>query len=253
MRRLRSVPVAVVTALLVAPVAVVRAADAPTDAVGQLKAVVAEIDAAMKAKDESAVTVAVKKVPALYKSVTDGAARSSAAKELGSVVKSTKMTSARKDALDALVETEDGKEAWKHLQAAYPADDLQDETRWNVDVVKAVGALHPDGAIDRLLESFQKGKDADFAAAAVLALGNYGKSKQREKILVEIVKAGKNMVPSRSSSKNPSPEAQARWGILSGAIGKALDLLTGDTVGDPTEWFKKVDDSKSNLKGLFRN
>lgn len=232
----------------------VRAADAPaTDATSQLKAAVTELDTAMKAKDESAVTVAVKKIPPLYKGTTDSAARAAAAKELGAVVKSTKMTSARKDALDALVETEDGKEAWKVLQTAYPADDLEDETRWNVDIVKAIGALHPDGAIEKLLESFKKGKQADFAAAAVTALGNYKTSKQRQAILMEIVKAGKNMVPSRSSSKNPSPEAQARWGTLSGPIGKALDTLTGDTVGDPVEWFKKVDEAKTNLKSLFRD
>ena len=231
-----------------------RAADAPaSDATSQLKAVVAELDTAMKAKDESAVTVAVKKIPPLYKGTTDAAARGSAAKELGAVIKSAKMTSASKAALDALVETEDGKEAWKVLQSAYPADDLEDETRWNVDIVKAIGALHPDGAIEKLLESFKKGKQADFAAAAVTALGNYKTSKQRQTILVEIVKAGKNMVPSRSSSKNPSPEAQARWGTLSGPIGKALDTLTGDSVGDPVEWFKKVDEAKTNLKSLFRD
>jgi|GEM_PF-2261779 len=259
MRRfLRSVSVALPIALVagVAPggPSPALAADEPAaDAATQLKAVVAEVDVAMKAKDESAVTVAAKKVPPLYKATTDGGARSAAAKGLASVVKSTKMTSARKDALDALVETEDGKEAWKHLQSAYPADDLEDETRWNVDIVKAVGALHPDGAIEKLIESFKKGKQPDFSAAAVLALGNYKTSKQRQAILVEIVKAGKNMVPSRSASKNPSPEAQARWGVLNGAIGKALDTLTGDTVGDSVEWFKKVDEAKTNLKALFRD
>lgn len=228
------------------------AADAP-EAVAALKAAVAEVDAAMKAKDESAVSVAVKKVPPLYKAVTDGGARSAAAKELASVVKASKLTTARKDALDALVETEDGKEAWKHLQGAYPADNVEDETRWNVDVVKAVGALHPDGAIDRLVETFKKAKQADLAGAAVLALGNYKSSKQRVDILLQIVKAGKNMVPSQSTSKGVSADAQARWATLNSAIGKALDTLTGETVGDSVEWFKRVDDLKGKEKTLFRD
>lgn len=228
------------------------AADAP-EAVASLKAAVAEVDAAMKAKDESAVSVAVKKIPPLYKAVTDGSARSAASKELASVVKSAKMTTARKDALDALVETEDGKEAWRHLQGAYPADNVEDETRWNVDVVKAIGALHPDGAIDRLLETFKKAKQPDLAAAAVLALGNYKSSKQRVDVLLQIVKAGKNMVPSQSASKGVSADAQARWATLNGAIGKALDTLTGETVGDSIEWFKRVDDLKGKEKSLFRD
>jgi 2-succinyl-5-enolpyruvyl-6-hydroxy-3-cyclohexene-1-carboxylate synthase len=119
--------------------------------------------------------------------------------------------------------------------------------------VKAIGALHPDAAIDRLLETYQKAKQLDLAAEAVLALGNYKSSKRREYILVEVVKTGKNMVPSKSTSKNPSPETQARWSQVSPAIGKCLDNLTGEKVGDPQEWFKRVDEAKKNLKSLFRD
>lgn len=246
-------------AALAAPLSCVRpahaappAAEPATDAASQVKAILLEMDTALKAKDEGAITTAAKKLPPLYKSTQDGALRASIAKGLGAVVKQNKMTTARGAALDALVETEDGKEAWKAIQSAYPADDVEDQERWNVEFVKAVGLLHPDAAIDRLLETFMKAKQADFAGAAVTALGNYNTSKQRERILTEIVKAGKNMVPSRSSSKNPSPEASARWGVLSEKIGKALDMLTGDSVGDPVEWFKKFEDGKKNIKAMFK-
>lgn len=227
-------------------------AEPGTDAASQVKAILLEMETALKAKDEGTITTAAKKLPPLYKSTQDGALRSSIAKGLGAVVKQNKMTTARKAALDALVETEDGKEAWKAIQGAYPADDVEDQERWNVDFVKAVGLLHPDGAIDKLLETFAKAKQSDFAGAAVAALGNYNESKQRERILTEIVKAGKNMVPSRSKTANPSPEASARWGVVSEKIGKALDQLTGDSVGDPVEWFKKFDEGKKNIKAMFK-
>jgi hypothetical protein len=193
-----------------------------------VKAVLLEMETALKAGRGHDHTAA-KKAPPLYKSTQDARGpRSRISRRQGE-----QDTTARKAALDALVETEDGKEAWKAIQGAYPADDVEDQERWNVDFVKAVGLLHPDGAIDKLLETFAKAKQSDFAGAAVAALGNYNESKQRERILTEIVKAGKNMVPSRSKTANPSPEASARWGVVSEKIGKALDQLTGDSVGDP--------------------
>ncbi len=224
-----------------------------TDAASQVKALLVEMETALKAKDEGAIVKVAKQLPALFKATQEGAVRASIAKALGSVVKQNKMTTARGAALDALVETEDGKEAWKAIQGSYPADDVEDSERWNVEFVKAVGLLHPDAAIERLLETFRKAKQDDLAATAVTALGNYGKSKQREMVLTEIVKAGKNMVPANSSGKNASPETRARWAALSGAIGKALDQLTGDSVGDPVEWFKKYDDGKKNIKAMFKN
>lgn len=253
MRRL-ALLAALAFAASAAPARVADAADAPAaDAVSQIKALVAEIDAAEKAKDEAGLSSAVKKAPPLYKGTQDGAAKSSLLKAVAGVVKQSKMTTARKDAMAALVETEDGKEVWKHLQSAYPSDDLEDETRWNCEFVKALGALHPDAAIDRLIETFRKAKQNDLSAAAVMALGGYHKSKQRERILEEIVKAGKNMAPARSTSKNPSQEQQARWAAIEGPIGKALDELTGEPVGNAIEWFKRYDDNKKNLKALFKD
>jgi hypothetical protein len=250
-RRLLALP-ALVAAFAVAAPAAVRAEDAPADAAAQAKALLAEIDAAESAKDDGALTGLAKKVPPLYKQVQDNAVKGSLMKALGSIVRSTKFPGARKAALEAVVETEDGKEAWKAIQAGYPADDVEDAERFNVEFVKAVGALHPDAAIDRLLETYKKAKQLDLAAEAALALGNYKTSKRREYIVIEVVKIGKNLVPSKSTSKNVSPETQARWSQVSPAIGKCLDNLTGEKVGDPLEWFKRVDEAKKNIKSLFR-
>jgi hypothetical protein len=231
------------------------AGDAPAsnDAATQADAVVKEIEAGLAAKDEAAIMAAVKKVSPIYKSTQDNAIQGRLMGALGKVAKQSKMTGARKDAYTEMVATEDGKAAWRQIASSYPADDLDDPTRWNCEYVGFVGALHPEdqGAIDKLLESFKKGKSAEFAAKAVEALGKYHKSKKREAIFEEIVKAGKNMVPSRSASKAPSPEAQARWQTVGEGIGKALDELTGTKIGSPTDWFKKADEAKKNYKQFF--
>lgn len=229
------------------------AAPAATDAVAQIKQLVTDIDVALKGKDDGALTTLAKKSAPLYKATQDAPSKAALMKALGSMLKNPKLSSSRKAALDAMIESEDGKEAWKAIQSQYPADDLDDPERFNLDFIKAVGALHPDAAIDRLLESFRKGKQADVSAAAITALGNYHKSKQRERVFEEIVKAARNMVPSKSATANASPETIARWAVISPALGKALDTLTGDTVGDPSEWFKKYNDAKKNLKTLFKD
>ncbi len=225
-----------------------------SDAAADAAAIVADLDKAVKEKDESAIVTATKRISPTYKGTEDAAVKGSLAKAAVAVVKNAKLSPLpRRAALTALVETEDGPAVWKVLAGAYPKDDAEDPDKFNVDIVKAVGALHPDGAIDTLLETFRKAKVPEVAAAAVGGLGNYHKAtKQRERILSEIVKAGKNMVPSRSSTKNPSKEAQERWQTVGAAIGPAIDTLTGEKVGDPIEWFKRVDAAK-NLKTLFRD
>jgi hypothetical protein len=60
------------------------------------------------------------------------------------------------------------------------------------------------------------------------------------------------MVPS-VGSKAISQETQARWAEISPKIGKALDKLTGTMIGDPRDWFRKVDEAKKNLKGFFKD
>ncbi len=218
-----------------------------------MKAVLAEIQTAKAAKDDGALALAINKVAPLYKGTQDAALKGQLASELGHALKSDKLFESRKAALKALLEIEDPKVGWKSLQAVYPEKDAEDPEKWGVEILKAVGALHPDAAINPLLETFQKAKLAELSAAAVTALGNYHGSKQRVTVLEEIVKGAKLQVPSKSSTKNASPETTARWNVLEPAIGKALDTLTGQTVGNVTTWFTKVDEAKKNLKSLFKD
>jgi hypothetical protein len=248
-----TLPLLAVLVLGVSAPAPARAADVDpaVAAAANLKAAAAELDAAVKAKDEAAVGAAAKKISGLYKDTEDAAARAAAAKALAGAIKNPKVGGARSEALAALVETEDAKEGGKALLSAYPADDVFDETKFNAEIVKALAHFHPEPAIDRLLETFKKAKQAELSAAAVTALGGYNASKQREKILAEVVKIAKNLQPGSTKDKAASPEAMERWGIIGGAIGPALDKLTNTRVGDTKAWIKKVDETKGSLKSLF--
>ena len=246
---------ALALASLVSFAAPACAGDAPApspEVIAKINAGLAELDAAVKSKDDAAVTAVVKKMSGYFKD-GDAALKGRIAKELGDLVKQTKMPTSRSEALKALVDTGDGAIAWKGLAGAYPADDVEDKDNFNSEIVKAVGDLHPEAAIDKLITTFQKAKQAELAAAAAQALGGYHKSKRREAILEELVKSGKNMMPAKSKSQNPSPETIKRWGVVGQGVGKGLDNLTGTTVGDPGEWFKKYDESKKNVKALFKD
>jgi hypothetical protein len=223
------------------------------DVIAAINEGIAELEAAVKSKDDAAATAAVKKMPGLFKD-GDAALKTRIAKELGDLVKQTKLPTARLEALKALVDTGDGAIAWKGLAGAYPADDAEDPNLFNAEIVRAVGELHPEGAIDKLLTTFQKAKQPELAAAAALALGGYRKSKRRTAILEELVKSGKNMMPSQSKGGPAvSEDVRKRWGLVGQGIGKGLDNLTGTTIGDPVEWFKKYDESKKNVKALFKD
>jgi len=240
---------AVVGAALVLPAPARAEGDTAADATATLTA----LETAMKAKDESSANAAIKKLPALYKGTADKGVQGSIASALGKAVKQKAVPGVRKNALDALVETDDGPTAWKGLSNVYPDNDTEDAEKFNVEIVKAVGALHPEEAIDKLLETFKKAKQAELAGQAALSLGNYHKSKRREQIFEELIKTGRVMKPGTSKTQNVSAEAQARWTSIGGSLGKGLDMLTGQTVGDPIDWFKKYDESKKNLKALFKD
>ncbi len=248
----------VLAAGLVPFVASARADDDPTSQYEhsmQLVKAQMDLEKALKDGDEDAANAALCRVPELYRVITWGphASPSKALQPLADAVRQTKFARIRPTALQALFDTRDGENAWKVLKSAYPKDNVEDASKFNVEVVKAVGTLHPEAAVDTLLLTLRSAKQAEMSVGAALALGKYHTSKQRERILGEVVKTAKTLNPAGDGKTKVTPEAQARWDAIHGPIGKGLDELTGTTVGDAVEWIKKVDDAKGNLKSLFKD
>jgi hypothetical protein len=114
--------------------------------------------------------------------------------------------------------------------------------------------LRAEGAVDTLLTTVLRAKSPAVAAEAATALGQYSQSKQRERILAELVKHAKTMKPGAvPASPSATAAVTVRWDALKGPIAASLDALTGTTGGDLDAWIKRVDEAKGALKPLFKS
>lgn len=217
------------------------------------KAVATEIAAARKSKDDAATGVAVKKAPDAYRGSEDKSGKSALLGELGKVIKDKKMKESSLAAVAALVEINDGKACWKQMSRMLPHPKKTEEASdIQLAVVAAAGKLVPKSAIKALIELGYKAKDNKAAAAAVLALGGYGKDKKnRVKILEEIMGIALRTRPGQTTTKAPSAEAIARWGAVGPACVGALNRLTSTTHQTFEEWESLYKDNKKRPGDLF--
>jgi hypothetical protein len=220
---------------------------------------VVELEQAVKAGSEARIVEACDKLPELVRTANAAAGVSNlghptASALFGKLVKQTKLPDARKRALRALVEIGDGEQGWSALRASYPGPDSADASKFDLEIVKAVGDLHADGGIDSLLQTLRYAKRLDLAVTAAESLGSYHPSKQRERVLREVVSVAKAMRPLPAGAKTPSPkEVVDRWEGLRTALGPALDRLTGASLVDVDAWIEKVESTKGSLAGLFHD
>lgn len=234
--------------LLVTSHGLVRAEDmAP---VTPAQALIVKLEAAKTARDNAAWTAALAEVGGLWEAC-DEADKKALASAIGHGVKA-KDESVKIAAIQAFVATKDGEAAWKGgLKGALPDAKTEVASVPELRAVEALKALHPEGAVAALLVLVQKAKDVKAAAAALMALGGYERSKQRVTILSELVQALRNAMPSRSSagvlSKSP------RWEEMGPVATPALNELTGRKEGDFSAWLQLYDENKKKPAALFIN
>ena len=217
------------------------------------KAVLVELEAAVKAKDEAGVSAAAGKVPAQFNGIEDKAMRGKLAGGLAKALKSKHVAGAHADVLAAVFALGDPKLAWKSVSKFMPnAKKTEEATEFQIAVVSGVGALAQKSAIAPLLELVSKAKDNKLAAAAAVSLGGYKDDvKNRVKIYVELVDIGLRIRPGRSTSKTVSPEAQARWMDVGAGIITALNTLTGRSEKDFEAHEELYKANKKKPKAIF--
>lgn len=233
-------------ALAISPLAHAQDAEA-------VKALLAELQAATKAKDDSALSTAVAKVPALFNAGEDKALRGKLASALGKVLKAKGLDAAQTATLTALVELDDKKLAWKQMSKVMPnPKKVEEATEFQIAVVSAAGALGQKSALAPLLEIAAKAKDDKLAAASARSLGGFKEDpKLRVTAFEELISIGLRTRPGRSTSKQVSPEAQARWQDVGAGIVEALNALTGRTERDFETYEELYKDHKSKLDEIF--
>ena len=228
-----------------------RAEDPP--AVSPAKALLAEIEAAKAAKDDAKWVEGLKRVATLY-SDADDADKKALAQAGGQALKA-KSDEVKTAGLDALVATKDGEAAWKAgLKGELPDAKAESAKPFSIKVLEALPQLHPESAVPTLIGLLHDAKDPVVSARAATALGAYERSKQRLKILDELIKAIRHSMPSGGGrSGKAAGAATPRWTELAPAAGGALNTLTGQEVANITDWLKLYDENKKKPALLFKN
>lgn len=210
-------------------------------------------------KDEKAAEAAeaAARVPDLYKLETlkDKGAKKKLLDALGDLAKEDDIgMDARVAGVEALIALEDPKPAWKELSRLMPSDDVEEASDFDVLIVKAAGDLAQSRAIKDLEELLGKAKDSRLAKQAAISLGGFGAdTRNRTKILDEMISLGRRIRPGRSMDKNVSQVAIDRWAAIEPGIVEGLNRLTNREIKNFEEWELLYEDNKRRLKDLFRD
>ena len=163
-------------------------------------------------------------------------------------------------ALDAFEEMKDPA-AWKHYGSLLSKPFKDRFPRLSSQAMDVTRALTPERAVGRLLTIARKSKNLAAAAKAVETLGAYGSSKQRAKILGEIIAVTRKEKPGIRGRDNTvvygpratGEQARNRWQALAGPMVEAANELTGQDYASPEDWFSVWRDYKRKPAALFEN
>lgn len=226
---------------------------APTDLASAVASFLEELDKLVEARDKPALGKAMKKLVTLHNVSKAKKDRALLAKAAGKILCNKDLGSARGEAADALGRLNDESTAYKQLSKALPSVKDRTVDAVGLRVIDALGYLAPDAGVASLLTLAQKSADPNAATHAVRALGGYGYSKHRQRILAALIRRAKTKAPgqSRPGDRGVSLDVRRLWQALSGEIVNALNSLTGRRVPDIEGWSALHREHKKKLSKLF--
>jgi hypothetical protein len=189
----------------------------------------------------------------LHNELQSASARSQLLKAAGDLLGVEELGGTRLAVADAFGRINDPKGAWKVLKLHLPSVKETAAGPLPLRVIQAVGALAPESAISSLERLMGKAKDANVSRYAIQALGKYGWSKQRVKVLGELLGYLKKLQPGgvAKGGKGGGKAARERYDFLRLTLVAALDELTGQKIADPEKWLATYKDHKKQLGELF--
>ncbi|MDJ0975901.1 MAG: hypothetical protein QNJ98_15690 [Planctomycetota bacterium] len=156
----------------------------------------------------------------------------------------------KQTALKAILDTEDGDVAWKEaLRRVFPKVEAETPGTWDVEVLKAVYVLRPDGAIDPLLKLMKKAKSPQLAAGGLRVLGAYERSKKRVYVLKELAEIVVANAPGRSRKGSRGSD---RFWAMATQLEATLNELTGQSF-KLKDWGPVWKENKKHPERLFKN
>jgi len=211
---------------------------------------VARLQAAVK---KAELTKALAKVVDIHNKLRTNAVRGKLQKAIGDLIKDESLGAVRMSAADTLGRLNDPKGAWKQLKRFLPAVGDAAVGPLPLRVAQAVGSVAPDAAILPLVKLMEKAKDMNVSRYAIQALGKFGWSKQRTKVLRSLGGFLARLRPGVSTSKTRGggQAARRRYDFLRVTLGGALNELTGQKIDGADKWLATWKANKKKPSKLF--
>lgn len=175
---------------------------------------------------------------------------------VGALLGDESMGGARLDAADALGRFKDPDGAYRQLRPHLPGVRDEAASPLAIRVLDAVGALAPDAAAAVLTDLMQKAADVNVARHAIQALGGYGWSRRRLKVLDSLLETLRRLRPAgpdARSGRGSGAGSRERYNALQPALVEAMNRLTGQQLAGPDQWFALAEAHKKDLEPIFRN
>lgn len=229
------------------PVEEARIAEADT--------LLANLAAWTKAGDKPRLEKALPKAEKVHNELKTNRVRAKVQKALGAIIGTESCGRVRMLAADSLGRFNDPKGAYKQLKPHLPA--LKETAAGPVPLraIQATGALAPDSAISTLTQLMEKAKDANVSRHAVQALGKYGWSRSRNRVLTSMVEYLRRLRPGGTNLKKGragGEAARARYQMIAQTMVVALQELTGQKTLDSTDkWLAAWKANKKQAAKLF--
>ena len=224
------------------------AKDEPTPA----QALAERLQSMIAGKDRAGLTKTLPQLVTVHNACRSKNDRALLLKTAAQVLAHDGLGSARGVAADCLGRLNDEAGALRPLARHLPSTKDETVSALSLRVIAAMGYLAPDAGVAPLLNLVHKSADPNAATHAVRALGGFGYSKHRQKILLALLKRSKASAPGQSKSKKGvNSDAARMWRALNGEITSALNQLTGRRLPDIEAWHKLHKAHKKKLSKLF--
>ena len=212
----------------------------------------------LREKDGDAIRADLEQIAAAYAGIGQKATRTRMLDAVGKAVR-FRNEDIQSAALDTFEEMKDPA-AWKHYRFLLTKPFKKSFPRLASQAMDVTRALTPDAAVQPLLKILKKSKNLRAAAKALDTLGAFKESRQRSKILGEIIAVTQKEKPGVRGRDNTvvygprhsGDEARNRWQALAGPMVDAANELTGQELGSAEEWFNTWRTSKRNPSTLFQ-
>ncbi|MDA1194611.1 MAG: hypothetical protein O2894_05445 [Planctomycetota bacterium] len=233
-----------------------RAGDPVEDArVAEAETLLERLAAWTEAEDKPSLETALPRVVKSHNELQTKAVRAKLQKAVGELLGIEALGAIRLAAADTLGQLNDPKGAYDELRGHLPSVKEAAVGPVPLRVIQAVGALAPDAAIASLVSLMEKAEDANVSRYAIQALGRYGWSRQRAKVLSSLAEYLRRLRPAggnRTKGRGGGEEARQRYDFLQQTLVAALRELTGqDTLDTGDKWLEAWDEHKRNPAKLF--